>query len=116
MPPSKATISRILSKDLGYSYKNKFSNSKSLTENAQQKLDRYLDIVRSYDAQKMYFFDESSVIKTTGYRLYGHAPINHPTIEVPLYASKENFSVNLLHGYFGVAYVNVLPDLSNGLE
>ena len=47
----------------------------SLTDNAQQRLEEYLTVCSACDPRNMHFFDESSVIKTTGNKNYGHAPV-----------------------------------------
>ena len=64
----------------------------------------------------MHFFDESFVIKTTGNKNYGHAPVGQRAIEIQRYASNATYTVNLLHSIFGVDHVNILPGPSNGLE
>ena len=46
----------------------------------------------------MHFFDESSVIKTTGNKNYGHAPVGQSAVEIQRYASNATYTVNLLHG------------------
>lgn len=64
----------------------------------------------------MHFFDENSVIKTTGNRNYGHAPAGQRAVEIQQYASNATYTVNLLHSIFGADHVNILPRPSNGLE
>ena len=64
----------------------------------------------------MHFFDECSVVKTSGYRHYANSPVGQPALEVRRYASNATFTVNLLHNMYGVGHVNLLPGLSNGLE
>lgn len=115
--PSLASISRVLTQDLGYSYK-KLRNipKESLTDDAHRKLIDYLAVCSACDATKLHFFDESSVIKTTGNRSYGHAAIGQTPCEIQRYASNATYTVNLLHGIFGVIHVNVLHGASNGLE
>ena len=61
----------------------------------------------------MHFFDECSVIKTTGNRRYGYSQIGAPAVEIQRYASNANFTVNLLNSIFGISHVN---GPSNGLE
>ena len=86
--PSKASISRILTKDLGYSYKKlTIIPKESLTDDAQEKLENYLEICTTYSPQNMHFFDESSVVKTSGTRQYGHAPVGQIAVEIQRYAS-----------------------------
>ena len=115
--PSKASISRILTKDLGYSYKKlTIIPKESLTDDAQEKLENYLEICTTYSPQNMHFFDESSVVKTSGTRQYGHAPVGQIAVEIQRYASNATYTVNLLHSTIGVSHVNVIQGPSNGLE
>lgn len=90
----------------------------SLTDNAQQRLDEYLTVCSACDPRNMHFFDESSVIKTTGNKNYGHAPVVQSAVEIQRYASNATYTVNLPHSIFGVDHVNILPvpGPSNGLE
>ena len=66
----------------------------------------------------MHFFDEASVIKTTGNRSYpyGNANVGEKAIEFQRDAWNANFTVNFLHSLFGVDYYNILDSLSNGFE
>ena len=115
--PSQASISRVLASNLGYSYKKMTVVPKeSLTDNAQERLDEYLTVCSTCDPRSVHFFDESSVIKTTGNRNYGHAPVGQRAVEIQRYASNATYTVNLLHSIFGVDHVNILPGPSNGLE
>jgi len=103
--------------DLGYSYKRLNVTARgSLTENAEQRLLEYLTACSTIDPKSTHFFDECSVIKTTGNRRYGHSQIGAPAVEMQRYASKANYTVNLLHSIFGISHVNVLNGPSNGLE
>ena len=70
----------------------------------------------SITASKLHFFDESSIIKTTGNRKYGNARVGERTIEVQCYASNATFTINLIHLVVGVDYFNILQGPSNGLE
>ena len=80
--PSQASISRVLTSDLGYSYKGlTIVRKESLTDNAQERLEQYLTICNACDPRNMHFFDESSVIKTTGNRSYGNAPVGRRAVE-----------------------------------
>ena len=81
----------------------------SLNDNAQERLDEYLTVCSACDPRNMHFFDESSVIKTTGNRNYGHAPVWQRAVEIQRYASNATYTVNLLHSIFGVDHVNILP-------
>ena len=64
----------------------------------------------------LHFFDEASVISTTGNRRYGHSYISEPAIEFQRYASKENFTGNLLHSVMGADHYSILDGPSNGTE
>ena len=64
----------------------------------------------------IYFFDECSVIVTSGNRVYGNSYIGEPAIEIQRYASNANYTPNLLHSVNGVDYFNVLRGPSNGME
>ena len=55
------------------------------------------------DASQMHFFDETGVIKTSGNRVYGSAPVGLPALE--RYASNANYTVNLLHSITGVDFL-----------
>ena len=54
------------------------------------------------------FFDEASVIKTTGNRSYSNSTIGERAVEVQRYASNANFTINL--------YWNILEGPSNRME
>ena len=115
--PSRSSISRSLKHDLGYSYKKiSVIPQESLTPENENRLFEYLTVCATIDPRTMHFFDESSVVKTTGNRHYGHSRIGHPALEVQRYASNATFTVNLLHNMYGVGHVNLLPGPSNGLE
>ena len=62
------------------------------------------------------FFDECSVLVTSGNRAYGNSYIGEPAIEIQRYASNANYTLNLLHSVHGVDYFNVLRGPSNGME
>ena len=64
----------------------------------------------------MHFFEECSVVKTSGNRHHGNSLIGQPALEVQRYASNATFTVSLLHNMYGVGHVNLLPGPSNGLE
>ena len=83
---------------------------------ALDRQNEYLQAVSRYPASKLHFFDESSVIKTTGNRKYGNPKVGERAIEVQCYASNATFTINLLHSVVGVDYFNILQGPSNGLE
>ena len=115
--PSTTSISRIMTEDLGYSYK-KISQIARETERPDviEKLSDYLSVISEVDANRLHFFDESSVIVTSGNRTRGHSAIGQPAIEVQRYASNATYTVNLLHNINGVSHSNIIRGPSNGLE
>ncbi|XP_028391075.1 uncharacterized protein LOC114515952 [Dendronephthya gigantea] len=115
--PSQSSVSRCVKSDLGYSYKRlKVIPRESLTPQAQDLLENYLAAVCGVNIRTMHFFDECSVVKTTGNRHYGHSCLGTRALEVQRYASNATYTVNLLHNVYGVGHVNILPGPSNGLE
>ena len=115
--PSLSSISRILKSDLGYSYK-KMSPVARETErdDIMEKLENYVAMISAIDKTRLHFFDESSVLVTSGNRRRGHSAVGKPAIQVQRYASKATYTVNLLHNITGVSYFNILRGPSNGLE
>ena len=96
--PSRSSISRSLKHDLGYSYKKiSVIPQESLTPENENRLFEYLTVCATIDPRTMHFFDESSVVKTTGNRHYGHSRIGHPALEVQRYASNTTFTFELLN-------------------
>ena len=53
-------------------------------------------------------FDESSVVKSSGTRQYGHAPVGQIAVEIQRYAFNATYTVNLLHSTIEVSHVNVI--------
>jgi len=84
--------------------------------NLTEAVDDFLSETASLDATKLHFFDESSVIKTTGNREHGSAPLGEPAVEVQRYASNSNNTINLLHSVNGVDFFGILDGPSNDME
>ena len=61
--------------------------TESLSQANTEYTDYFLDQV-GRDYTELHFFDESSVIVTTGNRVYGNSYIGEPAIEFQRYASK----------------------------
>jgi len=76
----------------------------------------FLDEMSQLNPTKIHFFDESSVIVTSGNRTYGHSYKGECAVEFQRYASNANYTINLLHSLFGVGYSNILRGPSNGME
>ena len=88
----------------------------STTPEATTAIDDFLSEIASINPTTLHFFDESSVIKTTGNRNYGSAPLGQAAFEIQRYASNANFTINLLHSFSGVDFYNILDGPSNGFE
>ena len=56
------------------------------------------------------------MIKTSGNRIYGSAPVGVPAFEVQRYASNANYTLNFMHSITGVDFFNILDGPSNGME
>ena len=80
----------------------------STTPEATTAIDDFLTEIASINPTTLHFFDESSVIKTTGNRNYGSAPLGQAAFEIQRYASNANFTINLLHSFSGVDFYNIL--------
>ena len=79
-------------------------------------INEYLNDVSNVNGFDIAFFDEASVIKTTGNRSYGNSTIGERAVEVQHYASNANFTINLLSSARGISYWNILEGPSNGME
>ena len=55
---------------------------KSTTPSATEAVDSFLNEILNFRTQSYIFFDECSVVKTTGNRTYGSAVLREPAIEV----------------------------------
>ena len=76
----------------------------------------YIMYMSGVDPSTVHFFDETSVVKTTPNRSYGHSKKGLPAVEIQRYASNCNYTVNLLHSRFGIDNFNILEGPSNGFE
>ena len=104
-------------KEIGYTYKKLTSvPAESQTTNCQQRFDDTLSYISDIDVHSIHFFDESSVIKTTGKRNYGSSEKGTRAIEIQPYASNANFTINLLHSARGIDSFSILEGPSNGQE
>ena len=70
-------------------------------------IDDFLTEIANINPTTLHFFDESSVIKTTGNRNYGSGPLGQAAFEVQRYASNANFTINFLHSFSGVDFYNI---------
>lgn len=115
--PGKSQINKRLREDLLFTKKKlTVKPLESDKPDAINRQNNYLQAISRYPAIKIHFFDESSVIKTTGNRRYGNARVGERAIELQRYASNATFTINLLHSVVGVDMFNILQGPSNGLE
>ena len=115
--PSQSAIKKCIREDCRMT-KKKVSQvpKESLSQTNTEYTDYFLDQIGQRDYTKLHFFDECSVIVTSGNRVYGNSYIGEPAIEIQRYASNANYTLNLLHSVNGVDYFNVLRGPSNGME
>ena len=113
--PSLSSISKSIRNDLSYTYK-KISCIPQEKERHLHRQDEYIESMMEMDPAKVHFFDECSVNRVTGNRTYGHAEMGKPAFEVQRYASNATYTVNLLVGYFGIYFYDIIERVSNGLQ
>ena len=98
--------------EIGYTYKKLTSvPTESQTPNCQARYDDFLSYISDMDAHSIHFFDESSVIKTTGKRKYGSSEVGKRAIEIQPYASNVTFTINLLHSTRGIDIFNIISPI-----
>ena len=115
--PAVTTINDVIRNQLGLSYKKiQTVPAESQRDDIKQKTVEFIVIMSNMDPARLHFFDESSVVRTSGNRCYGHSVPGKPAYEIQRYASNATFTVNLLHGMFGVDHYNILQGASNQLE
>ena len=115
--PARSTISDIVRQDLN-SHGKKLSvhPAESLTRENLLKTLSYIMYMSGVDPSTVHFSDETSVVKTTPSRSYGHSKKGLPAVEIQRYASNCNYTVNLLHSRFGIDNFNILEGPSDGFE
>ena len=98
--PSVSQINKVIRKELVMTRKKLTTiPHESTTPEADAAIDDFLTKIANINPTTLHFFDESSVIKTTGNRNYGRAPLGQAAIEIQRYASNTNFTINLLHSF-----------------
>ena len=115
--PALSTVNKGIKNKVRMSYKKLSVTSRESQRDVNvEKSNEYLELTSRIDPCKLHFFDESSVVKTTGNRQYGHSFVGQRAIEVQHYASNANYMVNLLQSVRGINYYNILIGPSNGDE
>lgn len=115
--PSEAAICKCVRDDC-FMTRKKITQvpTETLSQTVIDYTNHFLNETSQLNPTKIHFFDESSVIMTTGNRLYGHSYKGDCAVEFQRYASNANYTINLLHSMFGVGYCNILKGPSNGME
>ena len=115
--PSASQINKQITRDFVMS-KKKLSviPSESTTPEQIARQDEYLNVISTFQPHQIHFFDEASLIKTSGNRSYGNATVGERAVEFQRYALNANFTINLLHSVRGVDYYNILDGPSNGFQ
>lgn len=83
----------------------------STTENVIHRTNDYLNEISNINPAAIHFFDESSVIKTSGNRMYGSSYIGEPAVEIQRYASNGTYTINLLHSIQGGDFMNIFDEM-----
>ncbi|XP_078360588.1 uncharacterized protein LOC144644901 [Oculina patagonica] len=113
--PRKAAITECIRSDLLMTHKKlSVTPLESTTANNVALKDAFLDQDSDLNPATLYFFDESSVLKTTANRNFGSSYVGQPAFEFQRYASNATYTINLLHSMKGVDYLNILDGPSNG--
>ena len=113
--PSLSSLSKSIRNDLGYTYKKLSCIAQKKVRHLDRQ-DQYIETMTNINPVHVHFFDECSVNRTTGNRIYGHAEVGKPAFEVQRYSSNATYTVNLLVGYFGINYYDIIDSPSNGLH
>ena len=127
--PAPRTIQEGIRHKLGMTHKKITSKAReAFSPENQVKIDEFLDFISSTDPATVHFFDEASVVVTSGNRKYGSSYRGLPAVEIQRYANNKkrshtqldsrnaNYTINLLHSLHGVDLYNVIPNASNGQE
>ncbi|VDI10622.1 Hypothetical predicted protein [Mytilus galloprovincialis] len=115
--PSQNSISKSLRNDLLLTRKKiQVVPRESQTAQIETKLDDFINFISTSNANNLYFFDETSFLKTSGNRKYGYALYGHEPIEIQRYASSATLTVNLMHSRSGVAYFSFVEGPSDSLH
>lgn len=115
--PSVKRISHVLKYELNFSHKKlTVMPAETLRPGHEQRVDAFLATLLNYNYTQIHFFDEASIIATSGNRSYGHAHKSKRAIEVQQYASSVTLTVNVCCDFFGINHFNILNGASNALE
>ena len=85
-------------------------------DDVQMRFDDFTTLISNKNPNTLHFFDESSVVRTTGNMNYGSSVKGSRAFELQRYGSNANYTINLLHSRFGVDFFNVIDGASNSME
>ena len=85
-------------------------------DDVQMRFDDFTTLISNKNPNTLHFFDESSVVRTTGNMNYGSSVKGSRAFELQRYGSNANYTINLLLSRFGVDYFNVIDGASNSME
>ena len=115
--PSVSLICRAVKNFFGMTYKKLQKIPKeTITPEHERSVGQFFAKLLQYRPCQLHFFDEASVVRTSGNRIYGHAERGKPAVEVQRYASNATLTINLCCGYFGIDYYDILDGPSNANE
>lgn len=115
--PSASQIRHVIKNELGMTRKIiQPVPAETRTLAYENKLDAFMAQVLNFTPEQLHFFDEASVVRTSGNRKYGHSFEGTRAVEVQRYASNATHTVNLACGYFGIDYYDILDGPSNAME
>ena len=81
--------------------------AETLRPGHEQRVDAFLATLLNYNYTQIHFFDEASIIATSGNRSYGHAHKSKRAIEVQQYASSVTLTVNVCCDFFEINHFNI---------
>ena len=111
--PSVSQINKVLCKELVMTRKKLTTIPlESTTREATTAIDDFLTEIANINPMTLHFFDESSVIKTTGNRRYGSAPLGQAAFEIQRYASYAIFCIHFPALIFTTYWMVHLMDLN----
>lgn len=115
--PSVSLICKAARNFLGMTFKKLQKNPKeAVSPEHQRSVDNFFATLLQFRPSQLHFFDEASVVRTSGNRNYGHAVMGEPAVEVQRYASNATLTINLCCGYFGIDYYDIIEGPSNANE
>ena len=94
--PALPTINKIAHDKLGYTYKKiQVIPAKSERDDIKSRFFEFMAMMSNTDPTTLHFFNESSVVRTSGNRLYGHLARGQLAHELHCHASDATFTINL---------------------